>query len=276
MSDVEFSVHFWGTRGAVSSPTPQSIRYGGNTSCVEVRCGDQVLVFDAGSGFRLLGLDLQQRNITNLELFFTHFHYDHICGLPFFAPFYDKNCKMRIWSGHLERENATQESIKDYMAHPFFPVGPEVFNADISYVDFKSGEQLTPFENIEIKTCRLNHPGGATGYRINFNGRSFCHITDTEHMPDQLDHNILELVKDADVMVYDATYADSEYPNYIDFGHSTWEEGIRLCKLAGVKRFGLFHHRPSRTDAKLDEIKKAAQKEFPNSFVSRDGLKIDI
>lgn len=276
MTKQPFTVHFWGTRGAVSSPTKKSVKYGGNTSCVEVRCGDKVLILDAGSGFRLLGLDLQKRKIKDLELFFTHFHYDHICGLPFFPPLFDKNCKLRIWSGHLDREQATKNSIKDYMVHPFFPVGPEVFNAEITYQDFNSGDRLSPAHGIEILTCRLNHPGGATAYRINFDGRSFCYVTDTEHCADQLNPDILQLVDGADTMVYDATYADTEYPKFVDFGHSTWEEGIRLCKAANVKRFGIFHHRPSRTDTKLDSIGRAAKKKFSNSFVARDGQRIKL
>ncbi len=276
MSKLNFSVKFWGTRGAVSSPTRESVKYGGNTSCLEVQCGDRILILDAGSGFRLLGLDLQTRKIANLDLFFTHFHYDHICGLPFFAPLYNPDCKMRIWSGHLDRKNATRESIKDYMVHPFFPVGPEVFKAQISYNDFRSGDELSPGDNIEIKTCKLNHPGGATAYRVNFDGRSFCYVTDTEHKPDGLDANILQLIDGADMMVYDATYADSEYPNYIDFGHSTWEQGIRLCQKANVKKFGLFHHRPSRTDEKLDSITREAKAIFSGSFATSDGLKIKL
>ncbi len=274
MSKDEFSARFWGTRGAVSSPTRQSVKYGGNTACVEVRCGEKILILDAGSGFRLLGLDLQEQNKLDFELFFTHFHYDHICGLPFFAPLYNPDCKMRIWSGHLERKDATQKSIKDYMSHPFFPVGPEVFNADISYRDFRSGDTLSPTEDIKISTCALNHPGGATGYRIDYNGRSLCYVTDTEHRPDGLDNNILQLIEGADMMIYDATYADSEYPNYIDFGHSTWEQGILLCQAANVERFGIFHHRPSRTDSKLDAIEREAKSKFSGSFATRDGLKI--
>ncbi len=276
MGNRKFSAHFWGTRGAVSSPTRQSVKYGGNTSCVEVQCGERTLILDAGTGFRLLGLDLQERKITDLDLFFTHFHYDHICGLPFFAPLYNPECKMRIWSGHLDRDNATRESINDYMVHPFFPVGPEVFKAKIEHKDFSAGEDLAPGDNIEIKTCALNHPGGATGYRINFDGRSFCYITDTEHNADKMDETILQLIEGADMMIYDATYSDSEYPNFIDFGHSTWEQGIRLCKAANVDKFGLFHHRPSRTDEKLDSIVQEAKLEFPGSFATLDGLKIEL
>ena len=124
MSKLNFSVKFWGTRGAVSSPSWQSIEYGGNTACVEVQCGGRTLIFDAGSGFRLLGLDLQERKIADFDLFFSHFHYDHLCGLPFFAPLYNPQSKMRIWSGHLGRINATRESIKDYMVHTVFPGWP--------------------------------------------------------------------------------------------------------------------------------------------------------
>ena len=276
MSNQKFSIKFWGTRGAVSSPTRESVKYGGNTACVEVQCGSRILILDAGSGFRLLGLDLQERKISDLDLLFTHFHYDHICGLPFFAPLYNSDTKMRIWSGHLDRKDATRESIKDYMVHPFFPVGTEVFNAQIEYTDFTSGDDLSLGDGIEIRTCELNHPGGATGYRIDFDGRSLCYITDTEHRPEGMDDNILQLIEGADMMIYDATYADSEYPNFIDFGHSTWEQGIRLCKAANVAKFGLFHHRPSRTDDKLDQIEQEAKSVFAGSFATLDGLELEL
>ncbi len=276
MSKKQFSVRFWGTRGAVFSPSRKSIKYGGNTACVEVQCGDRLLVLDGGSGLRPLGVDLQKRGIEDFDLLFTHFHYDHICGLPFFAPMFNPNCSIRLWSGHLDRKDATRQSIKEYMVHPFFPVGPEVFNASITYEDFSAGDALDLSPDIAITTCRLNHPDGATGYRFDFDGRSFCYITDTEHRSGELDQNIVSLVKDADVMIYDATYSDLEYPNYSDFGHSTWQEGIRICKAAGVKKYGLFHHRPSRTDAKLDSIVKTAKKRFPGTFAAADGLKIRI
>lgn len=269
-------MHFWGTRGAVPSPSKRSVKYGGNTSCVEVRCGETVLVFDAGSGFRLLGHDLQRRKVKDFNLYFTHFHYDHICGLPFFRPLFDTECNIRIWSGHLGGKKTTKESIREYMVYPYFPVGPEVFNANVTYHDFTAGETLSPAPDIELVTCPLNHPGGSTAYRINFDGRSFCYVTDTEHSPGKLDERILALIDGADVMIYDATYADTEYPRFVDFGHSTWEEGIRLSRAAGVKRLGIFHHRPSRTDKKLDAIGRAAKKKFANSFVTRDGQYIRL
>ena len=276
MANKEFSVRFWGTRGAVASPNRQSFKYGGNTICVEVNCGGRILVFDAGSGFRPLGLDLRKREISNFDVFFTHFHYDHICGFPFFAPFFNPKAKIRLWSGHLNRRDATRRGIRDYMKHPYFPVGPEVFEASLDYRDFKAGEILRPARGIVIATCPLNHPGGATAYRVNFDGRSFCYVTDTEHTPDGLNQTIIDLAEGADMMVYDATYSDTEYPRFVDYGHSTWQEGVRLCKAANVRRLGIFHHRPSRTDAKLDAIGRLAKKQFPGSFVTRDGQRIRL
>ena len=272
----KFSVKFWGVRGSMSSSATHHDRHGGNTACLEVICGNQTLILDAGSGLRFLGNKLARKPVGPLHLMFTHCHYDHISGLPFFAPFYSPETKISIWSGHLRGENKTANMVQDYMRPPFFPVGPEVFSADIQYRDFEAGDHLTPKKGIAVETIALNHHDGCVGYRINYSGRSLCYITDTCHVPGTPDQELIAFVRDADIMIYDATYSDSEFPKFANFGHSTWQEGIRVSQAAGVKRYCMFHHRPSRTDKVLDRIGAQARKRFPRSIIAREGLTVRL
>ena len=247
-------------------------KYGGNTACVEVRCDDQLLIFDAGSGLRMLGDKLMKHDAGKVHLFFTHCHYDHISGLPFFAPFFSPNSSIDIWSGHLIGENKTQMMVQEYMRPPFFPVGPEVFSATIAYRDFNPTDTLKPYKDVSVETISLNHHDGCVGYRVNFDGRAFCFITDTAHVAGHPDEKLIEFVRNADLMIYDATYTDKEFEAFANFGHSTWEEGIRICEAADVQKYCIFHHRPSRTDTALDRIAAAAKKRFKKSEVAREGL----
>ena len=285
MTKQKFFVKFWGARGTMASTSEDTNRYGGNTACVEVNCGEETLIFDAGSGLRLLGDDLMKRfsksdkkgvKRKKLHMFFTHCHYDHISGFPFFAPFFDKKSKIDIWSGHLEGENKTERMILNYMRPPFFPVGPEVFLAKLQYRDFEPLDKLTPVRGIRISTLSLDHHDECIGYRVDFDGRSICYITDTTHTLGKPDTRIIEFIRDTDLMIYDGTYTDKEFPLFANFGHSTWEEGLRLAMAANAKRYCIFHHRPSRSDDALDRIDKEAKAIFSKSCAAYEGLTIKV
>ncbi|MEE9314570.1 MAG: MBL fold metallo-hydrolase [Rhizobiaceae bacterium] len=285
MSKKVFQARFWGARGTLASISKDTTKYGGNTACVEITCGDNQLIFDAGTGLRILGSKIARdtekelakgRSRKTMNLFFTHCHYDHIAGLPFFAPFYDSKNSINIWSGHLDGPDKTKRMIENYMSPPYFPVGPEVFSAKLDYRDFEPGDVLKPMQGVKIKTLSLNHHDECIGYRVDFDGRSICYITDTTHIAGQLDQRIVEFVKDADLMIYDGTYTDAEFPQFWNFGHSTWQEGVRISKAANVKRYCIFHHRPSRTDKAMDAITTRCKKQFRRSWAAREGLVIKV
>jgi phosphoribosyl 1,2-cyclic phosphodiesterase len=158
------------------------------------------------------------------------------------------------------------------MAAPLFPVPIDIFTAETSYHDFTAGENLTPRAGVTIRTAALNHPNRATGYRIEFGGRSICYVTDTEHVPGKPDRNVIDLVRDADIFIYDSTYTDEEFPRFVTWGHSTWQEGIRLANAAGVKTLVIFHHDPSHDDSIMDEIASAAEQSRPGTLVAREGM----
>ncbi len=269
-------MRFWGVRGSVACFDPSITRYGGNTSSLEVWCGDQVLLLDAGTGMRYLGQGLDQSKPIEADVFLTHTHFDHVCGLPFFGPFFNPANHFKVWAGHLVPEHTIQQVISDMMIAPLFPVPPEIFAANVEFCDFKAGETMEPRPGITLKTLPLNHPNRATGYRVEFAGRSFCYVTDIEHVQGETDENILEFIKDADVVAYDGMYTDDEFPKFISFGHSTWQEGLRLCQAAEVKKYVLFHHEPNHDDDFLDAIGEELERLAPGSVVAREGLVLEI
>ncbi len=269
-------VRFWGVRGSIACPGPNYVRYGGNTSCIEVRLGERVLIFDAGTGLRPLGKALLPEFPLDGDIFLTHTHVDHIHGIPFFLPFFAPKNRFRVWAGNLAPRLTLKHVLCKYMAEPLFPVPPDIFAADMEYRDFEAGETLTPTPDAVLKTTALNHPQGATAYRLEKGGRSFCYVTDTEHVEGALDRKVLALVEGADMMVYDATYTDNEYPQFRGWGHSTWEEGMRLANAAGVKQLIIFHHDPSHDDDAMDQIAAGAKSARPGTIVAYEGLTLEL
>lgn len=276
MPSSAFTVRFWGVRGSIACSGPRTVRYGGNTSSLEVRCGARMLLFDAGTGLRYLGNSLSDSSPIDADLFLTHTHFDHVCGLPFFRPFFQPQNRFRLWAGHLGEGMTLRRVLGEFMMSPLFPVPPQVFRARMEYREFKAGETLHPEDGVAVRTATLNHPDGATGYRVDYAGKSLCYLTDTEHVPNAPDRNILELIAGADLVIYDSMYTDAEYDTYVGWGHSTWQEGVRLCRAAGAKRLAVFHHDPEHDDEMLDGIAREIERQLPGSVVAKDGLLIKL
>jgi phosphoribosyl 1,2-cyclic phosphodiesterase len=271
-----FTITFWGVRGSIPCPGPATVRYGGNTPCVEVRCGERLIIFDAGTGLRPLGDKLMSDGRTlDADIFLSHCHIDHVAGLPFFAPFYDRRHRFRVWAGHLAPASTTHAAIAAMMREPIFPIGTDAFNADIAYRDFRSGETLTPATGIVLRTGPLDHPGGATGYRLEFAGRVFAYLTDNEARH-TLDPGLIALANDADLAVYDCAYTDEEIVSKKGWGHSTWRDGLRLADAAGVKTLCLFHHAPEHDDAVMDRIAAQAREARPGTVAAMEGQVIEL
>lgn len=267
---------FWGVRG--STPCASSVFqvYGGHTSCVSVYVDGQFLVFDAGSGMIDIGPYLGQQNITNIHLFLSHVHLDHILGLPFFASIWKPSHTIDIYAGHLTELGGIKKVLQRVLTPPIFPVPLEKFPANIRYQDLLPQESIALSNQVLVKTFVLNHPNKATGYRVEFKNKSVCYITDNEHTPGKLDLGLVEFIKKADLVIYDSTYTDAEYPSHINWGHSTWEEGIRLCQAAEVKSYAVFHHDPSHNDSCMQEIEQKVKQIWEKAFVARQGMKITL
>ncbi len=264
-------LRFWGVRGSIACPSPSHVRYGGNTSCLEVTAAGHTIILDAGTGIRTLGNDMMARGIKSASLLLTHSHWDHINGFPFFGPGFAKDGEFRIMAGHLE-EGSIYEVLAGQMTQPTFPVPLEAMHAKMTFEDFDSGASFGLTPGVKVRTAPLNHPNGATGYRIECGGKSVCYITDTEHHVGKPDQNILGLIEGADLVVYDSTYTDEEFESKAGWGHSTWQEAIRLCRAAQVKQLALFHHDPAHTDDIMDAIGQEAHAIWDKAVVAREGM----
>lgn len=267
-------LRFWGVRGSIACASTTHMKYGGNTSCIEVQAGKHHFVLDAGTGIRNFGDSLIKNSGSVSHILFTHTHWDHINGFPFFAPAYNPNTSLFIMAGHLKDQGGIQEILSTQMHNPVFPVPLDAMQAKLVYEDFEAGESLELFDGVKILTAPLNHPNGATGYRIEHGGKSAVYITDTEHAPGRPDENILGLIEGADVVIYDSTYTEEEFPSKKGWGHSTWNEGMRLCQEAKVKQLAIFHHDPSHDDDFMDKLAAEAAEVWDGTFVCREGMEI--
>jgi phosphoribosyl 1,2-cyclic phosphodiesterase len=277
MANPSMTVRIWGARGSIPCPGPDTVRYGGNTSCVEITCGNRTLVFDAGSGLRLLGNQMMRDNkAADIDLFLSHCHIDHLIGLPFFAPLFEKDSRVRLWAGNVEPAGGLKETVRKMMSYPLFPIEMEMARGKIEFTDFEAGEVLSPQSGITIRTADLNHPGGAIGYRLEYAGKAVAYITDTELNEAALDPAMLALAKDVALLIIDSTYTDDELPQHVGWGHSSWQQTVRFADAAGVKSLCLYHHDPEHDDATMDCISEASAKARAGTVVAREGMTIEI
>lgn len=266
-------------RGSISCAGAEYMRYGGNTSCLEVTAAGRRMILDAGTGIRTLGQEMVRHQPIDIDIYFTHTHLDHLSGLTFFSPLFDPRNSVRLWAGHLEAPYTLKKVVSNLMQAPIYPVTLDIFQATVSFTEFKAGDALM-CGDIAMRTAPLNHPNGATGYRIEHGGKSICYITDTEHREGERDKTIVELCRGADIMIYDSSYTDAEYPRYRGWGHSTWQEGVRLADAAGVGTLAIFHHDPSHDDAFMDGVAHEAAalrpgraaNGLPRVLVAHEGL----
>ena len=271
------NVTFWGVRGSIACPGKRYAQVGGNTSCVEVEAGGTTVVLDAGTGLRELGASLTKRRVERCHLLLSHTHWDHTCGLPFFRPAFDATHAMQIVAGHLsDREGGIRTVLATQMSSPSFPVSLDAFGAALTFLDVASGASFELAEGLVVHTARLAHPDGATGYRIEHGGVALAYVTDTEHEPGRPDPHVLSLIADADLVIYDCTYTDLEFEARCGWGHSTWQEGVRLCRLAGARRLAIFHHDPDHDDAFMRSVSADAKTAWPGAFVAREGHRVRL
>lgn len=269
-------VRFWGVRGSVPVSGAAYLRAGGDTSCVELTCGGERLVLDGGTGLRALGAHLGP-GPQRLYLAFSHVHWDHIQGVPFFAPAFHPGSHLTLLGA--ERDGAGLRAALDLqMQPPQFPVGLDSFAAELGFRGVEPGRplELGPFR---LTPLDLNHPDGILAWRIEAGGRTVVYATDVEHdraSTGQLDPRLLRLAEGADLLVHDAQYSDAEYrgesgPCRRGWGHSTWTEAVDLARSAGVPRLALFHHDPQRMDVALEALEAAARARLPGAFAARAG-----
>lgn len=268
-------IKFWGVRGSTPTPQAENLRYGGNTSCVEVRVGEQLLIFDCGTGFRVLGNALVQEfgpKPIRAHVFVSHFHWDHIQGIPFFWPLYDR--EQNEFNFHCSSQNLSLElAMQEQMSSPYFPVETKEMKAKHHYYDFEPG--TLDLGDVRVTSLWLNHPQGCTGFRVESKEGVFVYATDNEPGHAGFDKNVRKLAEGADVLVYDAQYLPEEYEaRRRGWGHSHWREAVNVVMESGAKELVLYHHDPDHDDACIDNVVKSARSYYPKVRAACEGMEL--
>ena len=274
---ARLSIRFWGVRGSLPTPRASHLGVGGNTTCVEVRGPDgRVLVLDAGTGARALGVALTadaKGEPVDVDVLFSHFHWDHVQGLPFFAPLYAPGNAVRLCA-RASREDILG-AMEAQMRVPFFPVAFGELGAGAEAVPLRDGR---PFEvgAMRVTPFALHHPQGSTGYRIEAGDAVFVFATDYEHGHSEMEARLVEAARGADLLYSDAQYTPDEYALREGWGHTTWEHAARIAETAGVGRLLLGHHDPAHDDDALARILSLAQERFPRTDLAREGDEVRL
>jgi len=268
-----YELRFWGVRGTVSTPAADKLGYGGNTICLATQLADgEYLVLDGGTGLRHLGAAIASESAgkpVRIHVLFSHYHFDHIEGLPLFLPLYDRNSTIVV-HGFAPKEMSVRETLEGLIRPPWFPARLSGSPARIEYSEIDG----SPFRigDVTIETLPLNHPDGSLAFRLDHAGRKIVFATDHEHGRPEVDAALAEFSTGVDYLIYDATYIPAEYESLRrGWGHSTWYAAVAVARAARLKNLILFHHHPEHSDAELESILALARTEFPNTFLAREG-----
>jgi len=266
-------IQFWGVRGSIPAPGPDTAETGGNTACVELITESGVsIVMDAGTGIRPFGIDYLGRNGAPriMHLLISHVHWDHIQGLPFFPPIYFPDFEIHIYG-----VSNLSKMLNQQMKHPFFPIEFPELNSKITFHTIES----SPLEiaGCTVSPLSLKHPQEVLGYRIEDNGKSVVYSSDTEYTYGEDTSAFIEAIRDSELLMYDAQYTPEEYESgKIGWGHSTYEAAAKIARKANIKTLILFHHEPTHNDRVIREIEEKARKLFPNTIAAREGVALDV
>lgn len=296
-------LRLWGVRGSIPTPGPSTLRYGGNTTCVELRVDGEIIILDSGTGIRALGAALEEEfgeKPINVTLLISHMHWDHIQGFPFFLPSYRARNRVRVM-GYDGTGASLQGTLSGQMAAPFFPVQLQALPGRIEIETLQKND----FEvgKVRVRSLRMNHPGMCVGYRIDSSSGSIAFLPDTEPYEGRKIHSftdgtlsaeelqkeskakraeLIEFLRDADLLIIDTQYTDEEYEEHVGWGHSSLSATVRLAIDAKVRKLILFHHDPTHDDVEMDEMAKKAQELAAKSGTSlqvqaaREGSEFDL
>jgi phosphoribosyl 1,2-cyclic phosphodiesterase len=267
---------FWGVRGNIPAPGPETVRYGGNTACVEVLVGNQRLIFDGGSGLRVLGCHLQEQRVrVNAHLFFTHTQWDRIQGFPFFAPAFDPETYLNIYGATALNGASIKQRLMDQMLRPNFFQPLQTMAATMTFHNIAAGDPIT-LGDVVVEPWPLNRHTSALGYRITWQHRVVAYATDTDPMETSADPSLRMLADGADVLIFDGTYADAAYSDPASQAIAPWQLAIEVAQASQVKQLLLFHHNPCHSDDHLDQIEQQVKAQFNNTQLAREGMTLEL
>lgn len=269
-------VCFWGVRGSVPTPGRDTIDVGGETPCVEICTPeDEIIVLDAGTGLRRLGLQLEKRSDLHIHLFLSHTHWDHIQGFPFFRPLYNPANEVTLY-GPKGVEQGLEDTLKGQMQVTYYPIQLADLRAQIRFVELRE-QTVRVNSHTHVTSREFEHPGGVFGYRIERLGKVIVYGTDVEIADGDKVEEMIAFCQGAHLLIMDCQFDEREYSaNRRGWGHSTPDMAARVARGASVKRLALFHHDPTHDDRFLWELERHAQGLFPNTFLAKDGMTLEI
>lgn len=296
-----FKVKFWGVRGSIPCPGPKTAKYGGNTSCLQIKTDlDYQIIIDAGTGIRSLAADLlsdpEIKKPLKIYLFLTHTHWDHIMGFPFFTPIYIPDSEITIFGPVTFEDEPLEKVVGGQLTYKYFPLRKDELRSKIVYQNLKEGNMRLPGDLV-VSYKYLNHPILCLGYRFEYKNKKFCTCYDHEPFQNLFKGDILNeeegelaandnnsritaFFRNADLLVHDAQYTSIEYKKYIGWGHSTYKYAISQAMKGNVNRLALFHHDPERTDEQLDEVKGTFKQKYSSDkidiFPAYEKLEIEL
>ncbi len=304
-------LRFWGVRGSVPCPGPKTVKYGGNTACLELRFGEQerLIIIDAGTGIRELADHVVKKDLPKgpikTDLFFTHTHWDHIMGFPFFIPMFIPNTELKVFGPVTYEEDTLDKIVGGMLTYRYWPVRMSELAAKIEYFNLKEGTRDLG-GGIWLTTKYLNHPILVLGYRFEYQGKVLCTAYDTEPFRNVFDvspdspgydeeavregelaareenEKVARYIQGADILIHDSQYTQQEYlDSKIGWGHSTFEHAVKVAHRAGVKKLFLFHHDPLRSDRELELIEKKLRELIAGRsdlevYIAREGMEVEI
>lgn len=266
------NVTFWGTRGSCPCPSTDYSIYGGNTSCISVNTGSGEFVIDAGTGLRTFG-NARLGRTKEFHIALSHFHYDHILGIPFFKPIWDPKATINLYTGNKLCPDEFRDILSRFFEDPFLPMTLAEVPATMKFHLIDEDQSRTLFTDAEVRTFPLEHPGGAAGYSVISGNKKFAYVSDHEN--NEASHTrLVETLNGFDLIVFDGFFCNENYQK--GWGHSTWEYGLKLAQDANVRQIAMFHHHVDHNDSDLANFERQAQEIFSGAFFAREGTTVTV